>query len=114
MKHVALLALVVCGTAIAFGQAKTTTSAPVKFVNSPEVNLPPGFSQTAVIGTLSTAVIAGATADGQTSYPANADPMMMTIFLRHDETKTLDEINAPLDKTGFHKNFPPQRVEVVS
>jgi hypothetical protein len=40
--------------------------------------------------------------------------MMLTIFLRHDETKTLDEINAHLDRTGFHKNFPPAGVEVVS
>jgi len=38
----------------------------------------------------------------------------MTIFLRHDESKTLDEINAHLEKTGFQKNFQPQGVEVVS
>jgi hypothetical protein len=64
--------------------------------------------------TLATVMVAGATADAQTSPASNADLIMMTIFLRHDETKTLDEINAHLDKTGFHKNFPPQGVEVVS
>ena len=63
--------------------------------------------------TVATAMVAGATADAQTSAP-NADSMMMTIFLRHDETKTLDEINAHLEKTGFQKNFPPQGVQVVS
>jgi hypothetical protein len=65
--------------------------------------------------TLAIAIIAGATTgDAQTSPAANAESMMMTIFLRHDETKTLDEINAHLEKTGFQKNFPPPGVEVVS
>jgi len=40
--------------------------------------------------------------------------MMLTIFLRHDESKTLDQIDDHLEKTGFTKNFPPQGVEVVS
>ncbi len=40
--------------------------------------------------------------------------MMLTIFLRHDESKTLDEINAHSKQTGFDKNFPPAGVEVVS
>lgn len=44
--------------------------------------------------------------------PANS--ILLTVFLRHDQSKTLDEINAHLDKTGFRKNFPPEGVEVVS
>jgi hypothetical protein len=40
--------------------------------------------------------------------------MLMTVFLRHDQSKTVDEINAHLDKTGFRKNFPPEGVEIVS
>jgi uncharacterized protein with GYD domain len=40
--------------------------------------------------------------------------VMLTIFLRHDQSKTLDEIRAHLDKTGFIAAFPPQGVEVVS
>lgn len=40
--------------------------------------------------------------------------MMLTIFLRHDESKTLDQINHHLSETGFSKNFPPEGVEVVS
>lgn len=39
--------------------------------------------------------------------------MMLTIFLRHDESKTLDQIDQHLQQTGFDKNFPPQGVEVV-
>ena len=51
------------------------------------------------------------------SLTASGNPagmMMLTIFLRHDESKTLDEINAHLKQTGFDKNFPPPGVEVVS
>lgn len=39
---------------------------------------------------------------------------MLTIFLRHDETKTVDEINQHLKKTGWFDNFPPPGVEIVS
>jgi hypothetical protein len=50
----------------------------------------------------------------QKADKADDGKMLLTIFLRHDESKTLDEINAHLDKTGFHKEFPPEGVEVVS
>ncbi len=49
-----------------------------------------------------------------TSPGARPGMMMLTIFLRHDESTTLDEINAHLKQTGFDKNFPPPGVEVVS
>jgi hypothetical protein len=39
---------------------------------------------------------------------------MLTIFLRHDQAKTLDEINEHLKSTGWYKNFPPEGVEVLS
>jgi hypothetical protein len=39
---------------------------------------------------------------------------MLTIFLRHDQAKTLDEINEHLKSTGWYKNFPPAGVEVLS
>lgn len=45
--------------------------------------------------------------------PLNA-AILLTIFLKHDQSKTLDEIQAQLRKTGFYKNFPPEGVEVVS
>ena len=34
------------------------------------------------------------------------DAILLTIFLRHDQSKTLAEINEHLDKTGFWKKFP--------
>jgi hypothetical protein len=39
---------------------------------------------------------------------------MLTIFLRHDQSKTLDEINEHLKVMGWYKNFPPAGVDVVS
>ena len=39
---------------------------------------------------------------------------MLTIFLRHDETKTVDEINQHLKRTGWFADFPPPGVEVLS
>ena len=46
--------------------------------------------------------------------PSPDNRMLLTIFLRHDQAKTLDEIRAHLDKTGFIAQFPPPGVEVVS
>ena len=43
-----------------------------------------------------------------------SDEMLLTIFLRHDQSKPLAKINAELDETGFWKRFPPEGVEVVS
>jgi len=40
--------------------------------------------------------------------------MMLTIFLRHDQNQTLDQINAHTHQTGFDRNFPPKGTEVVS
>ena len=39
---------------------------------------------------------------------------LRTIFLRHDQSKTLPEIQAQLARTGFNEAFPPKGVEVVS
>jgi hypothetical protein len=40
--------------------------------------------------------------------------VLLTIFLRHDQSKTLDQINDDLAKTGFKEKFPPAGIEVVS
>ena len=40
--------------------------------------------------------------------------LMLTIFLRHDQSQNLDEIQARLKQTGFYQSFPPPGVEVVS
>ena len=40
--------------------------------------------------------------------------ILLTVFLKHDQSKTLEEINKHLEKTGFWKEFPPPGTEVVS
>jgi len=40
--------------------------------------------------------------------------LLLTIFLRHDQSKRLDEIRDHLKKTGFDRNFPPEGFEIVS
>ena len=39
---------------------------------------------------------------------------LLTIFLKHDQSKTLAQINEHLDSTGFWRDFPPEGTEVVS
>jgi hypothetical protein len=52
----------------------------------------------------------------QTPGQAQADKgsFLLTVFLRHDQSKTLDEINNQLKQNGYYKKFPPQGIEVVS
>ena len=46
---------------------------------------------------------------------ATADnAVMLTIFLKHDQSRPLSELNAQLEKQGYYKAFPPPGIEVVS
>lgn len=46
---------------------------------------------------------------------ASADnAVLLTVFLKHDQSRPLSELNAQLAKQGFYKAFPPQGMEVVS
>ena len=47
--------------------------------------------------------------EGQVPEAAGAT-MLLTVFLRHDESKTLDEIQAHLRRTGWYRRFPPPGV----
>lgn len=49
------------------------------------------------------------------SATATADnAVLLTVFLRHDQSRPLAELNAQLAKQGFYKAFPPPGIEVVS
>ncbi|MFL9910256.1 hypothetical protein [Paraburkholderia sp. RL17-337-BIB-A] len=48
------------------------------------------------------------------SAGAPDDTFLLTIFLRHDESKPLPKINDQLRAQGFFKTFPPPGIEVVS
>jgi hypothetical protein len=45
---------------------------------------------------------------------AKGDTILLTIFLRHDQSKPLDQINAQLRAQGYYKKFPPPGIEVAS
>jgi hypothetical protein len=50
----------------------------------------------------------------QQSSATPAGTMMPSIFLKHDQSKKLDAIQAHLKQTGFDENFPPAGTEVAS
>jgi hypothetical protein len=53
-------------------------------------------------------------AEPGTQAAAPDDTFLLTIFLRHDESKPLPKINDQLRAQGFFKTFPPPGIEVVS
>jgi len=55
---------------------------------------------------------AAATPAPATPTPDNA--LLLTIFLKHDQSRPLGELNAQLEKQGFYKAFPPDGIEVMS
>jgi hypothetical protein len=59
-----------------------------------------------------TATAAAPPAGSATATPDNA--VLLTVFLKHDQSRPLADLNAQLAKQGFFKAFPPAGVEVVS
>ena len=55
-----------------------------------------------------------ATAPTENAAPTPENAVMITIFLKHDQSRPLTELNAQLDKQGYYKTFPPAGIEVVS
>lgn len=70
----------------------------------------------ALLGTVTanaaTSAVPAPPAGTAAATPDNA--VLLTIFLRHDQSRPLSELNAQLDKQGFHAAFPPPGVEVLS
>jgi hypothetical protein len=62
--------------------------------------------------TFSSGVVAQTSAENAAPTADNA--VMLTVFLKHDQSRPLSELNAQLDRQGFYKAFPPAGVEVVS
>ena len=82
---------------------------------------PFGPARRAVLSTaLGLALLFGGKADAQNAPPAGSatatpdNAILLTIFLKHDQSRPLAELNAQLAKQGFYKAFPPPGVEVVS
>jgi hypothetical protein len=56
--------------------------------------------------------VAAPPAGSAAATPDNA--VLLTVFLRHDQSRPLGELNAQLKKQGFYQAFPPAGMEVVS
>jgi hypothetical protein len=69
-----------------------------------------------LVGTvLSLAVaLAGLAAASRVRAEPTPPSLLLTIFLRHDQSRPLAELNAQLEKNGWYQKFPPAGVEVVS
>lgn len=72
---------------------------------------------------LNVIIVSVVPANCQTSAPvrlyanANAthdEAVLLTVFLKHDQSKTLDQIEAELSKSGFYRDFPPAGTQIVS
>jgi hypothetical protein len=66
------------------------------------------------------AVAGGASAQTSAPQPAGGaaatdeNAILLTIFLKHDQSRPLSELDAQLTRQGFYKAFPPPGIEVVS
>ncbi|HEY0218519.1 MAG TPA: hypothetical protein VGC26_01955, partial [Afipia sp.] len=49
-----------------------------------------------------------------TASATDDNALILTVFLKHDQSRPLSELNAQLEKQGFYKAFPPAGVEVLS
>ena len=53
-------------------------------------------------------------AGSENATPTPDNAVLLTVFLKHDQSRPLGELNAQLERQGFYKAFPPPGVEVVS
>jgi hypothetical protein len=58
-------------------------------------------------------VAAQASPEASAAVP-QAGSFLLTVFLRHDQTKTVEQINEHLRQTGWYDKFPPDGVEIVA
>lgn len=74
------------------------------------------------LGVMASILLLSGDATAQTAPPAPTDAatptadnaVMITVFLKHDQSRPLGELNAQLEKQGYYKAFPPDGIEVVS
>jgi hypothetical protein len=61
-----------------------------------------------------TAAPTPAPAPAENAAPTADNAVMLTVFLKHDQSRPLSELNAQLERQGYYKAFPPAGIEVVS
>src|SRR3979490_2587929 len=75
------------------------------------------LAMVALAGVLSFSSGAGAptaAAPTENAAPTADNAVILTVFLKHDQSRPLSELNAQLGKQGYYKAFPPAGIEVVS
>ena len=72
------------------------------------------LAATLALAPLSAARAQSAPPPASTAAATADNAVLLTIFLRHDQSRPLGDLNAELKKQGFYKAFPPPGVEVVS
>jgi hypothetical protein len=88
--------------------------------NKREAAMNQGTRSMMAVAVLTGALLWHSSTGAQTAAPADAaaptadNAVMLTIFLKHDQSRSLSELNAQLDRQGYYKAFPPAGVEVVS
>src|SRR3954471_4056326 len=81
-----------------------------------------GTGSRIALAALAGVLLFGGSAAAQTAPSTSADAVtptadnavMITVFLKHDQSRPLGELNAQLEKQGYYKAFPPEGIEVVS
>ena len=69
----------------------------------------------AVVGIIAGAALAGPSAAQQPAAPGGpAGTFLLTIFLKHDQAKPLDQLNEQLRNQKYYETFPPDGIEVVT
>ena len=58
-------------------------------------------------------MLVGSVVQAQVPLLPDSDTMLLTVFLKHDQTMNNSERRELLEKTGFNDTFPPEGVEVV-
>lgn len=71
------------------------------------------MAMAAVAGVLaySSGAPAQTTAPAENASPTADNAVMLTIFLKHDQSRPLSELNAQLERQGFYKAFGSYRTE---
>ncbi len=72
------------------------------------------FASNAFFSSSALAQAATTPAPAENAAPTADNAVMITIFLKHDQSRPLSELNAQLDRQGYYKAFPPAGIEVVS
>lgn len=63
---------------------------------------------------LAVSLLLAAPTDTDAPARPRGDAILLTVFLRHDQSRPLAELNAQLERNGWYAKFPPAGVEVVS